>query len=273
MTLRSLVSRDGTRLFAREWARADAHGTVVITHGLGEHIGRFAHVADWLVARGWRVVGFDHRGHGQSAGARGVIAEPDDLLRDLATVIDAARPARGPCLLLGHSMGGAVAAHLVAEARAALDGLILSSPALAVDATPVQRLQLWIGERLAPSLAQGNGLDANALSHDAGVVRAYRDDPLVHDRISARLARAIITAGELARAGAPTWRVPTLLLYGGADRIVAPRGSDAFAAGAPRDIVETERFDALYHEIFNEGPLAAPVFARLERWLAARVPR
>jgi alpha-beta hydrolase superfamily lysophospholipase len=62
--------------------------------------------------------------------------------------------------------------------------------------------------------------------------------------------------------------VPTLLLYAGDDRFVAPRGSDTFAAAAPRDMVQAERFDALYHEIFNEGEAAAPVFKRLDRWLA-----
>lgn len=271
-TATPLVTPDGVSLQLRRWPSAGARGTALIVHGLGEHIGRYEHVAAWLTARGWQVVGFDQRGHGRSGGARGVIPTADALLEDLAQVIDAVRPAVGPLVLLGHSMGGAVAAHFVALGRRALDGLVLSSPALAADLSLAQRMQLWVGERVAPSLAQGNGLDPQMIAHAPEVVQAYLADPLVHDRISARLARATLDAGEVARAAAATWRVPTLLLYAGADKLVAPRGSDAFAASAPREVVEAERFDALYHEILNEGTLAAPVFAFLEQWLEARFP-
>jgi alpha-beta hydrolase superfamily lysophospholipase len=268
----SIVASDGTILHLHRWPGEGARGTVLIVHGLGEHIGRYGHVAAWLTAREWQVVGYDQRGHGQSGGKRGVIPQSDALLVDLGQVVDAVRPAQGPLLLLAHSMGGAVAAHFVAERRRTVDGLVLTSPALAADLSLVQRIQLWVGERLAPSLAQGNGLDPQMIAHAPDVVRAYLDDPLVHDRISARLARATLDAGAIARARASAWSVPTLLLYAGADRLVAPRGSDAFAASAPREVVEAERFDALYHEILNEGTLAAPVFARLEQWLDARFP-
>lgn len=256
----------------QRWPSTGSRGTVLLVHGLGEHIGRYDHVAEWLAARGWQVVGYDQRGHGRSGGGRGVIPTADALLDDLGRVVDTVRPAKGPLLLLAHSMGGAVAAQFVAEGRRAVDGLVLSSPALAADLSLAQRIQLWIGERMAPSLAQGNGLDPQMIAHAPEVVRAYLADPLVHDRISARLARATLDAGDVARARSSAWTVPTLLLYAGADRLVAPRGSDAFAASAPREVVEAERFDALYHEILNEGTLAAPVYARLERWLDARFP-
>jgi alpha-beta hydrolase superfamily lysophospholipase len=267
-----LAAADGTPLHLHRWPGGGTRGTVLIVHGLGEHIGRYEHVAAWLGARGWQVVGYDQRGHGRSGGARGVIPAVDSLRDDLGRVVDVVRPVHGPLVLLGHSMGGAVAAHFVAERRRAVDGLVLTSPALAADLSLVQRIQLWMGERVAPALAQGNGLDPQMIAHAPEVVRAYLDDPLVHDRISARLARATLDAGDVARARAAEWAVPTLLLYAGADRLVAPRGSDAFAASAPREVVETERFDALYHEILNEGTLAAPVFARLEQWLDARFP-
>jgi alpha-beta hydrolase superfamily lysophospholipase len=86
--------------------------------------------------------------------------------------------------------------------------------------------------------------------------------------VTARLASAILEVGRAAVNAAPAWRVPTLLLYAGDEHFVAPRGSDAFAAAAPREVVEAERFDALYHDIFSEGESAAPVFARLDRWMA-----
>ncbi len=148
----SLSAADGTGLHLRHRPRDGARGTVLVVHGLGEHAGRYESVAAWLNARGWDVVAYDQRGHGHSEGARGVIPTADALLRDLELVIDLARPSEiaAPLVLLGHSMGGAVAAHLVAEKGRAVDGFVLTSPALAADLSGVQRLQLLIGERLAP---------------------------------------------------------------------------------------------------------------------------
>src|SRR5205085_2651769 len=112
---RQIETRDGLTLRGREWPQEPARGTIVLVHGLGEHVDRHAHVAAFFNARGWRVVGYDHRGHGRSDGARGRLAAPDDLLVDLAAAIDATRAAHpeGPLVLLGHSLGGLVAARFV----------------------------------------------------------------------------------------------------------------------------------------------------------------
>lgn len=269
----SINAADGTALHLVEWSAAGARGTVLIVHGLGDHGDRYAHVAQWLSTCGFRVISYDQRGHGRSQGARGVSPSPDTLYEDLALVIDSTRDPHRKLILLGHSMGGVIAGRFVAEQRRPVDGLMLSSPALAANLSVMQRIQLYIGERMLPSLAQGNGVNPRMISHDQTVVRAYMEDPLVHNRISARLARVILDAGDAVRAHAVHWTVPTLLVYAGADALVAPRGSDAFAATAPRGIVESTRFDGLYHEILNETEaLAAPVFARIAQWLDARFP-
>lgn len=277
MDQESLRSADGLRLQLHHWApaSADGPGTVLLVHGLGEHAGRYAHVSVALNNAAWRVVAYDQRGHGRSEGPRGVIASADSLLADLAGVVDHVRGAhRGPLLLLGHSMGGAVAARFVAESEQVqparwsrpVDGLVLSSPALQARLSGWQRVQLAIGERLLPDLAQRNGINSAGLSHDAEVVRAYEADPLVHDRISARLARFILDAGAAARAAAPRWTLPTLLMWGGADPIVDPAGSRAFAAAAPAEVVSAFEFESLRHEIFNETERAG-VLMRLAQWL------
>jgi alpha-beta hydrolase superfamily lysophospholipase len=264
-----LHTRDGTRLHLHHWPLPEPRGIALITHGLGEHGGRHAALARWLNVRGWNVVAWDQRGHGRSEGPRGALRSPQDPVADLEEVIREVNPDRQPLLLIGHSAGGAFAARFTLEHPGLVDALVLSSPAFAADLSPWQRVLLAFGNLCAPSLAQASGLDPEFISHDRDVVRAYREDPLVHNRVTARLASAILNAGRAAVDAAPAWRVPTLLLYAGDDHLVAPRGSDAFAAAAPRDVVDVERFDALYHEIFNEGQAAAPVFARLERWMAA----
>lgn len=273
--MQPVVTADGLRLFTREWPAPGPRGTVLVVHGLGEHGGRYAHVAAALNDAGWRVVGYDHRGHGRSEGARGVIAADDSLLADLALVADAARiAATGPLVLLGDSMGGAVAGRFVAEAldvaparwSRPVDGLVLASPALAATMSAWQKLQLGVLGRLAPGVAVASGLDSGDLSHDPDVARAYDADPLVHNRICARLARFILDAGEAVRGAAPRWELPTLLVWGGADRIVPPEGSRAFALAAPRAHVTAHEYPGLYHELFNETEKAA-VLAELTRWL------
>ena len=271
---KSLEANDGLALRGREWPLAEARGTIVVVHGLGEHIGRYAHVADFIVARGWRVVGYDQRGHGRSGGERGRLRSADDLLVDLARVIDAVRVEHpGPLVLLGHSMGGLVAARFVAGALAPaaawsrpVDALVLSSPALDAGMNAVQKAMLAVLGPIAPNLGVGNGLSPRWISRDAAVVAAYEADPLVHDRIAPRLARFIVDGGAAVRALAPRWTVPTLLLYAGADRLVVPAGSAAFAAAAPPGVVTARVFAPLFHEIFNE-PEQAAVLSILGGWL------
>ncbi len=271
-----LTVRDGLQLHLQHWpAPGDSARSVLIVHGLGEHIGRHAHVAAQLNAWGWQVFGYDQRGHGRSEGPRGGLSADDDLLHDLAMVIDAVRAVQpGPLVLLGHSMGGLVAARFVAgktgESGAAwvrpVDALVLSSPALDPGMSIPQKLLLASLGRLAPNLAVGNGLKPEWISHDAQVVRNYVADPLVHDRVTPRLARFIVDGGAAVAERAADWHVPTLLLYAGSDRCVSPAGSAGFAAAAPQALVAAHEFRPAYHEIFNE-PEQADVFGVLHDWL------
>jgi alpha-beta hydrolase superfamily lysophospholipase len=279
--MQSLTTADGEPLHVREWAVPAAHGTVLVVHGLGEHIGRYQQLAADLNDQGWNVTGFDLRGHGASAGGRGEIADADSLPDDLGRVLRQLRLLRtGPVVLFGHSLGGLLVARFVAEGlspqpaawSAPVDALVMSSPALDAGLSGAQRLLLAVLGRLAPDLAVGNGLDPADLSHDPQVVADYRADPLVHSRVTPRLVRFIVDAGRVVAAAAPHWRVPTLLQYAGADRCVAPAGSTAFAAAAPAAVVRTIRYDALAHEIYNE-PERGQVLADLNRWLAALVPQ
>ena len=266
-----LPLRDGSALVQRSWQPDGApRGTIVIVHGLGEHSGRYAPLAAELTADGWAVRAVDLRGHGRSPGPRGAIPTPTAMRDDILDALAAARQASPqlPLILLGHSMGGAFAAEAMAHEPTAADALVLSSPALKADLSVVQLALMNTLRHIAPTLAIANGLNATHLSHDAAVVAAYNADPLVHDRVSAGLAHAIMTAGATARAAAPRWVVPTLLLYAGDDRIVNPRGSREFAAAAPRELVTVHPYDGLWHEIFNETERAGPV-AALRHWLGA----
>ncbi len=274
-TLSRLATGPGDSLLLRDWPlppQQPARGLVLLVHGLGEHSGRYAHVAERLNHWGFAARGYDHHGHGQSSGVRGTLPADDRLLTDLAAVIDdtRGRMADGlPLILLGHSMGGLTAARLVSLQLRPVDALVLSSPALAPTLSVVQRGLIGLLYRLAPQLRLGNGLNPHQLSHDPAAVAAYLADPLVHDRISARLARFFVTAGPAVIAHAPHWPVPTLLLYAGQDRMTQPAGSAALAQAAPPDRLQAQVFPEHFHELFNELD-NAPVFAALHDWLTAR---
>jgi alpha-beta hydrolase superfamily lysophospholipase len=137
----------------------------------------------------------------------------------------------------------------------------------------VQRGLLATTLPLVPHVAVGNGLNPAWISRDPAVVAAYKDDPLVHNRITPMLAKMLADTGAAVMAHAARWPVPTLLMWAGADRCVAPAGSASFAAAARKSGdgsgVEAELFEPLFHEIFNE-PEQDQVFDRLKSWLAAR---
>jgi alpha-beta hydrolase superfamily lysophospholipase len=282
--MKTVQTADSIALVTRIWpaVRADgtARGVAVIVHGLGEHIGRYDHVARRLAGNGFQVVGFDQRGHGRSGGGRGAIPAWDSLLDDLSRVIDAARREfGGPLLLVGHSLGGLVVGRFVAESLAAspaawsrpVDALVMSSPALDPSANALQRFLLRHVATRLPGLVVGNGLKPAWISRSPEVVQAYVADPLVHDRINGRLGLFVATQGPATIAAAPGWQTPTLLMWAGADRCVSPAGSAAFAAAAPAGTVTSREWPGLYHEIFNE-PEQQEVLQRLGDWLDTALP-
>ena len=274
-TLSSFIASDGQNLAVQDWLPTHGEavrGVVLIVHGLGEHVGRYDALANRLNAWGFAVRGYDQYGHGDSAGVRGGLPTDTRLLDDLADVVDDTRGRMAtdvPLILLGHSLGGLVAARLVSLQMRTIDALVLSSPALDAGMNALQKFLVTVLPRLLPDLRVGNGLNPTFLSHDPEVVRAYKADRLVHDRISARLARFIAVAGPATVSSAAGWTVPTLLMYAGDDHLVNPAGNRRFAKAAPKQVVSSACFENLYHEIFNEAD-AAPALATLQHWLDQR---
>jgi len=238
-------------------------------HGLAEHAGRYQHVADVLCGLGLRVRAHDLRGHGASGGARMVADHQDVYLDDLAEIYDAAVPGWNELpILLGHSMGGLIAARFATARVRPVRALVLSSPALALRLSGPMLALHRVLLALAPRLRVPNPIDARLLSHDPAVVAAYRSDPLVQTTITASVLESFIHGMAQAQADAALLEAPTLMLVGGADRVVDPAGSRSFFDNAPPALREQVWFEHGYHEIFNEAqPLRGEVFAALTGWL------
>ena len=233
-------------------------------------------VAAALNAAGWHVAAHDLRGHGESGGMRGRLADSHAFMADVALVRDELqqRWPGGARVLLGHSMGGLIAGRFLAEGLTKapapwyrpFDALVMSSPALDPGMNGFQQFLLAVLGPIAPNVGLGNGLKPEWICRNPAVVKAYVDDPLVHDRVSPRLVRFIVDGGQQVIKRAPQWTLPTLLMWAGADRCVAPAGSARFAAAAPQSAVTAHEYPGLAHEIFNE-PEKAEVLKRLTDWL------
>jgi acylglycerol lipase len=264
----------GLRIQYRTWLPAgEPIGVVVIAHGFAEHGGRYARVADRLVAEGLAVRAADHRGHGLSEGKRTSVVRFDDYVDDLTTVIEQAREEWAPrrVILLGHSMGGLIALRLAVRASVPIDGLVLSAPA----ACPrdVSKLTLMVGRALS-RLAPNTGvlrLPLNRISRDPAVVDAYNHDPLVfRTPIRARLGAEMLTAMERVDAGLPRLRVPLLVMQGTADGLVDPEcGPHVYERAGSADKT-LKMYDGLWHESFNE-PERDHVLDDLATWVRAHL--
>lgn len=267
---------DGVRMFAQGWLpEGVARALVVLVHGLGEHSGRYEHVGARLARSGFALLGFDLRGHGRSEGPRGHTPSYDALLDDIAAFFRQveARFGVAPHFLYGHSLGGNLVLNYALRRRPELYGVVATGPALRLAfEPPAGKVALARAmNALFPAFTQASGLEVEALSHDPAVVEAYRTDPLVHDRISARLFLGFFEAGRWALEHAHEFPVPLLLMHGGADRICSPEGSRAFAARVPGDCL-LKVWDGLYHEVHNE-PEKDEVLAMLVSWLERHTPQ
>jgi len=269
----SFAGARGRQIAWRGWAPVtDAAAVIVISHGFGEHSGRYDHVGERLARDGHAVYALDHHGHGASDGARARICF-EDAVADLDHLIDlaGARHASRPIFLLGHSMGGAIALRYALAHQERLAGLILSGPLVQVEDRAGAKLLGRLLGRLAPGLPLAK-LDPALVSRDPEVVRAYVDDPLVHHQPvpAGTVAEFLRYAATLPDAVAAI-TLPTLLVYGTADGLCAPEGSVLVGERIGSTDLTVAPYDGLFHEVLNE-PERDRVLDEIAGWVGARVP-
>jgi alpha-beta hydrolase superfamily lysophospholipase len=258
ITIDVRVDRD-TVLPGRVWSAERPRALVAIVHGLGEYSGRYAALASDLARWRFTCVALDLPGHGETNGPRGDFPSwakvRDQIVPAMFTATRGLpdQPLELPVVLFGHSMGGVMALdHALAHPRG-LAALVLSAPALRTTMPPWWKLALANAARVAtPSAGFPNGLDPEGLSRDPEVVRAYREDRRVHDRISPRTYFAFMEAAQRCRQGIRGLQVPTLMFQGMADRLVDPKGALEAAAAAPHDMLRFVTWTDAYHESFND---------------------
>jgi alpha-beta hydrolase superfamily lysophospholipase len=262
------------KIFAHEWKpQSESRAVVTLIHGLGEHTGRYQYVAEILNQAGFGLIGFDIAGHGNSAGTRGH-ASFEEVFADVDYALEeAARRYPGkPRFLYGHSMGGSIGLYYLLKRKPTLSGAVITSPGLAAgEKVPGAKLALAkIMAKIMPSFTLDNGLDLNNLSRDPLVIRTYKEDALVHPRISAQLGLDLLTRGDWILEHAAELSTPLLIMQGTGDHIVSPAATAAFARAAPSKLVTYKTWEGLYHETHNE-PEREQVLHYMTDWMAQQI--
>ncbi|QTE02296.1 alpha/beta hydrolase [Streptomyces cyanogenus] len=260
---------DGTHgtLAVHEWPHPAPRRLALLVHGYGEHAGRYAELARVLTGHGTAVYAPDHAGHGRSAGERVLVEDFEDVVTDVHAVAELARAAHPglPLVMVGHSMGGLIAARYAQRYGDELSALVLSGPVIGTWELP--------GRLLALDEIPDLPISPAALSRDPSVGAAYAADPLVwHGPMKRPTLEAFARTLETIARGGDVGRLPLLWLHGDDDRLVPLPGSrtgvERLSGGRP-----TERiYPGARHEVFNET-CKEDVFAELLGFLDRVLPR
>ncbi|MEU2351409.1 lysophospholipase [Streptomyces misionensis] len=260
---------DGTRgeLAVREWPHPAPRFLALLAHGYGEHAGRYDALAAVLTGHGGAVYAPDHMGHGRSAGERVLIEDFEDVVTDLHAVAELAEAARPglPLVLVGHSMGGLIAARYAQRYGARLRALILSGPVIGTWELP--------GRLLALPRIPDTPVSPSALSRDPAVGAAYAADPLVwHGPMKRPTLQAFVRALDAVAEGGAVPGLPLLWLHGDDDRLVPLPGSRIGVERLGGGDLTERIFPGARHEVFHET-VKDEAFAETVRFLDRVLPR
>jgi len=270
-------TRDGLDIFAQGWEPdGAAKAEICLVHGVGEHVSRYAHVAEAFAQAGYATLGFDLRGHGRSEGVRGHTPSIEAFRQDIDLLLENAwkRYPLQPQFLYGHSLGslgGILVLNYCLQRKPSLKGVIVTSAGLRT-ALEQQRFKVMLAKVLGvllPTVTIPGGLDTAGLSHNPEIARAYHSDPLVHDRISLGFGKIMLGVTRWTLEHSCEFSLPLLLMHGKADRITFPSSSTGFAAPL-REKCTLMLWDDMYHELHNES-VQSEVFKTMTIWMDARL--
>lgn len=265
-------NQEGRMLSMQTWAPDnEISGVICFVHGIGEHINRYTHWAERSVFKGYVFLGFDLCCSGKSEGKQGFFYSFESVMNDVGLLIEQAKlkfPGL-PLILYGHSMGGNIVLNYGIRRKPDINGIIATAPWLILRNKPGKLFLSIIRylSKIVPNLIidTSSSVNPDFISRDKVVVEKYLQDPLVHSKVSLKMAISLNDAAEFALKNASMLTVPLLLIHGGEDQITDPAGSQAFFNVNPQKFT-LKIWNGLYHEIHNE-PEKEEVFNFLIDWI------
>lgn len=271
------TARGGNNVYACEWTPDAGPGSVeaviLITHGMGEHTGRYVHAAEWFAARSYAVLGFDQLGHGRTDGKRGHTDSYEDLLEGIDRMLEEAdrRFPGKPKFLWGHSMGGNLTLNYALRRKPDVAGVVVLSPwlKLAFDPPALTVIAARLLEKVYPKFTNDRPFDPTHLTSDPEMLAKLREDRRGHGMITARFFFGVHRAGRWALEHAQELALPLLLMQGDADRVTSIAASRKFAerAGA---LCTFREWPGFRHELHNERG-REDVFRVIDEWSRERM--
>lgn len=257
-------------IVTRRWSGDEpARYVIAVIHGLGEHAQRYEHVAKSFVSRGATVLAIDQRGHGRTGGP---LPHFDVLLEDIRSLEKHLQGYSGaPLFLYGQSLGGSLIINYLLRNQTTFAGGIATSPLLRTTFPP-PAWKLMVARKLGkwwPSLTLSTAIKPAELSHDPTAVKAYTDDRIVHQRVSAALGLSMLEAGQWAIEHAGELKTPLLLMHGTEDRITSPAASKEFAERAAERCTWVP-WPGLYHDMHWE-PEKEQLFDRIADFIEHQI--
>lgn len=253
-----VISENGVGLYGKSWLpEIPPDAVVCVVHGLGEHCGRYEHFAEPFTSQNIGIFTLDLRSHGRSEGKRGA-GTINSYLKDVQELVVTARREFNdtPLFLLGHGFGGLLIVHYLAKLISKeIAGAIFSAPWVSSTIQPrnFTRKIAALLNYIHPSAPLSGNIDPGALAQNPEVGRQYRRDPLVHDKISARLYCDIEHSSGAVLDKASQIDVPVLICHGTADTIIPCSTSHKLAQkipGAVLKVWENARHEP--HSDFNK---------------------
>ncbi|KAM8926276.1 monoglyceride lipase isoform 1-T1 [Lycaon pictus] len=273
-----LVNADGQYLFCRYWKPPGTPKALIfVSHGAGEHCGRYDELAQMLVGLELLVFAHDHVGHGQSEGERMVVSDFHVFIRDVLQHVDFMQKDYPglPVFLLGHSMGGAIAILTAAERPSHFSGMVLISPLVLANpesATTFKVLAAKVLNLVLPNMSLGP-IDSSVLSRNKTEVDLYNSDPLIcRAGLKVCFGIQLLNAVTRVERALPKLTLPFLLLQGSADRLCDSKGAYLLMESAKSQDKTLKIYEGAYHVLHKELPeVTNSVFREINMWVSQRI--
>ena len=267
-------------------SRGESRGTVLLLHGLGDHLGCHLRAAELFCDRHFVGVGVDWPGHGRSEGKRGHInglPEAFEVIDETIDWIEDQGFPPGPRGAYAHSTGAFLLLHYLYHRRKARSGtrplfdwIWLSSPLMRPDSnhsTTVIWASRWLS-RMHPTFTFDTKVRPELSRHivPEGEAASEQMDGC-HHKVSAALGSGLILAGRHLDRTATCIEDPTrlLLTQGEEDQICPAAFSRDYFEKIPASDKTYALLPGLRHEVMRE-PGNEAVVAMIEEWLDRQVP-
>jgi len=260
-------SKDKTKLYYKKSAADNPKASIIIIHGVCEHLGRYDYVAEKLIQYNYNVYRFDYRGHGKSEGKKAHIDNYNQVIEDTDAILGFVKKEepKGKLFIYGHSFGGFIAVAYGIKNRNSIDGYIVSAPTASDEAGILGLFE----KRKDRNEYVTNNL-AKFVCSDVQVVENYQEDEMVHKEISVAFVQEMVRGTKWMKKNINKFDDPIFLIHGENDQIVSYLDSEYIYEQIASKDKKFTLYPAMYHELHNE-PIKEHLMKEFDNWISQRV--